>query len=151
MRFFMRSATACATLCASATLAACGDATGVGRVPSVGGDWQLHTMTSSVELGVTCEADGMVSITQRGQNFTGEVSESRETCSGPGGTAIGDVDGALLGGQISGNTLTYSDGSCDYSGTVSGSPANRVMGEMSCTVVLQSGTYVLSGTWRLMR
>ena len=151
MRFIVRRAFAAAVLGASVTLSACGDATGVGRVPSIDGEWQLNTLSSIAELSVTCEAAGLVSIDQIGQNFTGHVTESSETCSGPGGTAIGDVDGALLGGQISGSTLSYSDGSCEYTGTVSGTPANRVVGEMSCTVVLPSGTYLLDGTWRLSR
>jgi hypothetical protein len=151
VQFMMRRVVATVAAGAAMALAACTDATGLGRVPSVGGDWQLHTLTSNSELGVTCEADGTVSIVQRGTNFTGQVTESSETCSGPGGIAYGSVDGAMLGGQIVGSELSYADESCDYVGTVSGTPANRVVGEMSCTVVLPSGTYVLAGTWRLSR
>ena len=151
MRFMRRRALAVAAIGASVGALACGDATGTGRVPTVHGNWQLATLISNEELGVICEADGAVAISQSGRNFTGEVTGSSESCTGPGGTSFGDMDGPLLGGQIAGSTLSYSDGPCEYRGDVTGSPANRITGEMSCDIVVQGQSYPFVGSWKLLR
>ncbi len=58
------------------------------------------------------------------------------------------------GGQIDGNTVTFTDGNgvCSYSGTVSGDPATSASGDVSCQIADGSGqTFLLPGTWQATR
>lgn len=150
MGFTARGLGVSAAIAAIAIVTACGDATGPGAV-TLDGDWLLNVTISSSSLGVTCQADGPLTLSQTGRNFSGEVSGSIETCTGPGGTAYDNVDGLITGGQIDGDRVTYSDGTCDYVGTASGRPTNRISGDISCVLSLEGTDYPFTGTWLMSR
>jgi hypothetical protein len=137
--------------CSGLVLACGGDSSGPNTPLSISGVWQLTANISNSSLSTTCVADGQVTISQSGQNFTGQVSGSTEVCSGPGGQASGSVDGSISGGQISGNSINYSDGTCTYTGTLTGSPPNRAQGNVSCSLPLQGQNFPFSGTWQISR
>lgn len=132
-----------------AALAACEDSTG--PAANIDGDWELAAAISNSSIQVSCQVVGTVSIFQDGDTFNGEIEGSTETCMGPGGTITGNVDGAITGGQISGRRVTYTDGFCNYDGTASGSPANRITGSVNCTVPVQGTNYPFSGTFTVSR
>lgn len=150
MRIIARGARVLGAIAAITIVTACGDATGPGRV-SLDGDWLLSVTISSSSLGVSCQAAGPVTLSQDGQNFTGEVAGSSETCTGPGGTFYDNVDGLIVGGQIFGARVTYSDGTCDYDGLASGTPTNRISGDISCTVSMEGQDYPFTGTFLISR
>src|SRR4051812_25262464 len=126
MRFGVRGIAVSTVVGAAMLVAACGgDSTGPNSTANIGGNWNLSITASNAGLSLSCQGVGNVAISQNGANFTGNVTNSTQTCTGPGGTASSDMDGQLTGGQISGNSMTYSDGTCNYTGAISGSPANR--------------------------
>ena len=125
--------------------------TGPGSTPDVTGNWTAVATYNNAQLQTTCTFNGSVSIAQSGTTFTGQVTGSVVTCVGPGGTASGNFDGPITGGQISGSTMNYSSGECTYTGTISGSPANRVQGNVSCNVAIGGTTYPFNGTWQISR
>jgi hypothetical protein len=48
--------------------------------------------------------------------------------------------------------VSFSDESCSYTGTVTGSPPNRIAGPVSCQFEVESGqTITLTGTWAASR
>lgn len=147
MRIFLTGAIAASGI----ALAACGDSTNPPDTPDIAGTWQLEATLANTALQATCDAEGTVQITQDGESFTGQISESTLTCTAPAGTITDDVDGPLTGGEISGTSLTYSDGTCDYSGEISGSPPDLVSGNAVCTVTFEGQDVPLSGTWQISR
>lgn len=128
-----------------------GDSVGPNATRDVSGNWNLTANINSSQLQTTCTLDGVVAITQNGATFTGQVSGSLVVCSGPGGTTSGSADGPVTGGQVNGNTMSYSDGQCTYTGTITGTPANRVQGIVNCNLPLGGTIYSFAGTWEASR
>jgi hypothetical protein len=133
-------------------LAACGgESTGPNSTANIGGTWQVVASISNAGLQLSCTASGVVSVSESGQNFTGQVSGSSETCTGPGGSISDTIDGPLTGGQISGSSVSYSDGDCTYTGSMTGDPVNLIKGPVSCTIPIQGQNYQFTGTWQISR
>lgn len=128
-----------------------GDSTGPNGSANIAGNWTLTANYNNAQSQTTCTLNGSASIAQSGTTFTGQVSGSVIACTNPGGTTSGSGDGPITGGQINGNTVSYSDGECTYTGTVSGSPANRVQGDVNCNVAVGGTTYPFTGTWQISR
>jgi hypothetical protein len=90
-------------------LAGCGDQeTGPGDSGGpLNGSWQFERHLSMMDF--TCHTTGTVTLKQVGDDFTGEVKNSREDCSGdfsPSGSD--DDDGPLMNGVIAKATVTSS-------------------------------------------
>jgi hypothetical protein len=128
-----------------------GDSTGPDSTRDIGGNWNGTATYNNAQLQITCTFSGSVSIVQSGTNFTGQVTGSVITCIGAGGASSGSGDGPITGGQVNGNTLSYSNGGCTYTGTITGTPANRVEGDVSCDVAIGGTTYPFDGTWQISR
>jgi len=159
MRSFLSSRllTSFTAIVASAFLVAgCGGSSDSPTGPTtqnIGGTWALQGTLSNASLAVTCNVVSTVDLFQSGTNFTGQVSNSSDQCTGPGGTAssTGGEDGALTGGQISGSSMSYADASCSYSGVITGAPTNRVHGPATCVFNINGTNYTFTGTWQLSR
>ena len=80
-----------------------------------------------------------------------QVSGSAIQCTTPDGTASGTADGPLTGGQLNGNKVSYSDGECSYSGSITGNPPNRAQGNVNCSVPVAGTSYPFTGSWQLSR
>ena len=134
-------------------IAACGgDSSGPSdSTVSIGGNWNLQANVSNSGLQVSCVLVGQVSITQSGEQFNGQASNTEGQCTGPGGSAPFTGDGPLSGGSIDGSQVSYTDGICSYVGTVSGSPVNLIQGNVSCNFPSQGTTVPMNGTWQLSR
>jgi len=139
-------------LAVAALLAACGGdkATGPKNV-NLSGNWGLTATISNSGLAITCTASGNLAITQSGANFSGNISGSSELCTGPGGSVTDNIDGQIGGGQISGSSVSWTDGLCNYTGTMSGDPVNRVSGNISCSIPIQGTNYPFTGQWTVVR
>ena len=134
---------------AVAAVAACGSSsTAPTAVPDISGTWTVGASVSNAGLQVTCSLQGTATVQQSGSNFTGNFTGSTTTCTGPGGTVAGNADGPITGGQIVGSTVSYNDGQgCAYTGTVTGTPANRIQGSATCQLAVAGQTYTFTGTW----
>lgn len=122
-----------------------------GPTADLNGIWSLTASYNNAQTQTTCTLNGQATLAQSGSTFTGQVTGSVVSCANPSGTTVGNADGPLTGGQVHGTVASYSDGSCNYSGTVSGSPANRVQGSVSCQIASGGTTYPFTGTWQLSR
>jgi len=150
----MNHLTNVAAACAAAGLvlvASCGgDSTGPNST-DLNGNWTIAATYNNAQLQTTCTLNGSLSIAQSGTTFTGQVSGSVLTCASPGGNASSNGDGPVTGGQINGNTVSYNDGQCTYTGTITGSPANRVEGSTACSVAIGGTAYPFTGTFVVSR
>jgi hypothetical protein len=151
----MNHLTNVAAACAAAGLvlvASCGgDSTGPNSTRDLNGNWTISANYNNAQLQTSCALNGSLSIAQSGTTFTGQVSGSILTCAGPGGNASGNADGPVTGGQINGNTVSYNNGECTYTGTITGSPANRAVGSTACSVAIGGTTYPFTGTFVVSR
>jgi len=129
---------------------ACGgnSSTGPSGPMSIAGTWSFSVNVSNSGLSTSCTAQGQVTINQNSSQFNGTYSDA-STCTGPGGTTSSNNAGNISGGQISGSQVSFSDdGGCNYTGTGSGSPVNRLSGNVSCTYAISGQNYTFSGTWQ---
>lgn len=86
---------------------------------------------------------------QTGTDFTGTVVSGTQTCTGGGSTTSYDLTGAAIGGgQISGSSISFTTEGCTYSGSITGSPANRLAGSETCVVPYGGTSYTFTGTWQ---
>ena len=136
-----------------ALAAACGsDSSGPNDgPPSLAGVWSLEADVSNGSLQVSCVLTGMVTITQSGNQFSGQASNTSGLCTAPGQSEPFTGDGPLTGGTISGSQVSYTDGVCTYTGTMSGDPVNRIQGDVSCDFPIQGTDVPMNGTWQLSR
>lgn len=127
-----------------------GDSTGPGTV-DITGTWLVTATLNNSSLGITCNEQGTATVTQSGTNVSGQFTNSLATCSTPSGTASESLDGPLTGGQVLGTTATFVNSECTYTGTISGSPPNRIQGAATCQVSVQGQVIPLTGTWLATR
>ena len=134
-------------------VSACGgddDDGGTGPSSSVnlGGTWNYEWNVSNEQLAASCQFVGRAAITQDESTFTGEVLEGEGTCTDPTGVYPLEAGGDFSGGQISGTSVSFTDGACAYSGTASGDPTNRMSGNVTCTLAVAGEPYTFTGTWQ---
>ena len=151
MNYLTNAAATCAAAGVLLVASCGGDSTGPNSTRDIEGNWTIAANYNNAQLQTTCTLNGSASIAQSGTTFTGQVTGSIVTCAGPGGTTSGNADGAVTGGQINGSTLSYNNGECSYTGTITGTPANRVEGDTDCDVAIGGTTYPFTGTWVLSR
>jgi hypothetical protein len=153
MKSYSRVVTLCAAVGTCLILAACraGDASGP-STPNIDGNWQLNALVRNADF-VPCVISGAISISQSGQNFTGQLSGSTVICYPPQGdsTNNGTVDGPLTGGKISNNvSMSFSNSGCYYrDGLIS--PATHVFGGVICNLSYQGHSQPFDGTFDLDR
>jgi hypothetical protein len=134
-------------------LACTGGSMGSPEVPAdIGGTWNLTVDLADQAAGLTCQSVGTATIAQNGSAFTGTTA-SIVTCTLSGvGVPNFPLAGNIDNGFISGNTITFpDDNGCDFTGTVSGTPANAGMGTADCTLTVNSTPYDMTGTWQANR
>lgn len=126
---------------------ACGGSgvTGPSGPANIAGSWTL-----SVNL-TSCTARAAVVLQQSGANFSGSQAGT-ETCP-PFGDA--SIDGPIISGAVAGASVSFAgalpfDGAgCVYTGTATGSPANRMSGPVTCFD--SSANSVATGAWEASR
>lgn len=132
-------------------LGACGSDTTGPTTQDITGTWLVTATLNNSTLGLTCNEQGTATLTQSGGNVAGSLTNSVATCTGPGGSGSASLDGPIAGGQVSGSTATFANGECTYTGTISGTPPNKIQGNATCQVSLQGQVVPLTGTWLAVR
>lgn len=132
---------------------ACGGGSNTGPSPSVdlNGGWQFQTNISNVALQISCQATGAVTLSHSGNNFTGQITGGQGNCTGPGGSVALTPGGSITGGQVHSQQVSFNDGDCVYSGSMSGNPVNRLSGNNTCTIAYAGTNYTFTGTWQMSR
>jgi hypothetical protein len=141
-------------VCLLLAVACTSDSMNGAEVPAdIGGTWNLTVDLADQAAGLTCQSVGTATIVQNGSAFTGTTA-STVTCtlSGVGTLPNFPLAGNIDNGFISGNTITFpDDNGCDFTGTVSGTPANAGMGTADCTLTVNGTPYDMTGTWQANR
>ena len=132
-------------------VAACGGS--ISTAPStlnIQGTWNFSDAVSNTALAVSCQSTRTGKLSQLGSTFSILVSNGTQVCTQNGSVDF-DLSG-FSGGQINGTDLSFVDDSgCNYTGTISGSPPNRLWGVESCTLALSGVQYIFLGTWQASR
>jgi putative hemolysin len=122
--------------------------------PDMSGDWHLGASVSNA-ASVNCAIHGDLSISQSGDQITGQVSGSVASCVSPEGdtTYLGTIDGPLTGGKIlKGTTVTFSIEGCHFSDlyVFHTDPATS-SGKVGCLFPYQGESATFTGVWGLTR
>ena len=138
-----------APLALALVLAACGSSTAP-NVMDIAGTWNFTGNISNGALAASCQSTSTATVSQSGSSFSGTGSNGTEVCT-QNGSVISNVSGltsTFSGGQINASGVSFvDDGGCTYTGNGSGSPTNRLTGNVSCTVAVSGSQYVFTGTW----
>ncbi len=135
-------------------LAACGgsDGTGPNETTSIAGNWTFSDQISAASVGISCTSAGTATIAQSGSTFTGNVNATQGLCTDSfGNTLDNSGTNAVSGGQINGNQVTFQVPFCQFTGTISGSPANQMSGTETCTIAVSGQSVTFTGTWQASR
>ena len=137
-------------MAALAVVVSCDNSTGP-KAADLSGGWKWSANVSNSTLSTSCVLSGGFGISQRGSNFTAEAVTYGESCISPEGQGNAIYSGLLSGnGQISGATATYSFAGCNFTGTITGTPVNRVSGTATCSDVA-GPSYPFDGTFVMSR
>lgn len=138
-------------LLGSILMVACGgDSTGPANDANVAGQWSFGETLSAPSFSLSYVGTGTVQLSQSGSQFSGTADE-QVVVSGPNGSVNASGSGTISGGQINGNSVSFQASTCDYSGTASGNPTNRLEGTVGCDVDVQGQTIHFTGTWQAGR
>ena len=119
---------------------------------NINGTWQYSDRFSSGQLLVACTSNATLNVTQEGSTFTASVSSGTQSCTGPNGTTSVSLAGVTFqGGQITGSTVTFASGTCNFSGASSGNPVNQLSGGETCTILVSLTSYNFDGHWQASR
>lgn len=117
---------------------------------NISGSWNVEAVLANPTLG-HCDYRGIASVSASGATFTGHVGYT-VVC---GQNAV-NGSSALLDGRIDGAAVSFRDdgveGSCRFTGTVSGTlPNDRIDGSLTCLFPAGGVTYTFTGTWTATR
>jgi len=118
-----------------------------GPPASIDGDWYYGETFRDAAQQISCSDTGVISVAQVGDGF-GAFVVVNGNCITPAGSFPFSDSGAVTGGHVSGNTVTFTAPGCSYSGTAQGTPPATVSGTLRCTQTDQGVTITLTGTWR---
>ncbi len=131
-----------------------GDSTTGPEDRTITGDYAFSLSISNTSLATSCQGVGDVTFTQQNIQFSG-TAQSVVTCTGPGGQIIDQGTSPVTGGVISGSQVSFQfnlfESGCNATGTMSGSPINRLNGTATCTLDVSGQTVQLTGTWQASR
>ena len=118
---------------------------------NIDGSWTWAADVANSELQLSCLAAGSATINQTGDQFNGTITGSSGSCTGPEGTFPFDSDGPIGGGFVEGNSVSFDDNFCDYTGVATGNPINEVDGEVTCVFPISGQDVTMVGTWEMQR
>jgi hypothetical protein len=149
-----RTTRTCAALVVLAlSLLACGSDAGTNPSPvaNLTGVWTYSRNLSSAAAGASCIFTGSVTLAQSGTSFNGEGPATSVCTDALGNISTTSGTSPFVGGQVNGQQVTFSIGVCSATGTISGSPANRMSGSESCPIASGGVTYIFTGPWQASR
>jgi hypothetical protein len=134
---------------------ACGGDDGLSpsSVLQIGGQWSFSETYTDTPLSTTCTNQSTVNFTQTGSTFTGS-SVQTGSCTDPSGTFDNSGSFQLRSGRVDATNVTWSDDGapvCNYTGTITGTPPDRMSGTVRCNGVVGGITFDARGTWNMTR
>lgn len=137
------------------TAVACGgdDEPTAPSILQVGGVWTFTESYTDTPLQTTCSNQATVTFAQTGASFTGN-SVQTGSCTDPTGTFANSGTFQLRNGRVDNNNVQWTDDGepvCNYTGTISGTPPNRMSGTVRCNGVVANVSYDARGTWQMTR
>ena len=135
---------------AGAALIAC---SGGGTSPNlidISGHWRFIERYTDVAHQASCFDSGGYDIMQSANGFVG-VYGQRGYCMTPTGTADNTDSGVVTEGHIIGRTIKFKAPNCEYDGHTPVESADRLDGDVVCSVGDQTITYTFTGTWSAVR
>jgi hypothetical protein len=127
-------------------IAACSDSTEPGA-HDLEGNWAYTATISSTQIAGTCSTTGTIDLNQSGSSLDGDT-DGTISCTGPGGT-VSESGSGSIDGSLDGDTVTFDDGECTYTGTVQSE--NAMGGNLSCAIDVDGTAYPFTGTWSATR
>ncbi len=140
-------------LVVAAALAACGSSdTTAPKTTGVSGNWTFQELLANAGIGLSCADSATITLTQTGQTVAGTYTQTG-VCSQGSQTIPNNGNGSIVSGVVTGDSISFSeDGSCLYTGTITGSPAARMAGKVDCPPNLAAGDSIdITGTWVMAR
>ena len=140
----------------TAALGACGgkDSTAPANPPTIAGTWAFAGSIGNAQLSYSCVLSGStLTVNQTGSTFTGVLGSGTMVCTAPGGASVDTTsDSNISAGRISNGSVSFADqDGCQYSGTISGTPPDRLSGAVTCLIALSGTSYTFTGTWQASR
>ncbi len=129
-------------------LAACGssDSTTPKGTAGVSGNWTFQELLSNAQIGVTCADSATIALTQSGQTVSGTYKQTG-VCSQGGQTFLNDTTGSITNGVVKGDSISFNEDTCLYTGLITGNPATKMSGNVDCPDT-STGTLIdIGGTW----
>lgn len=123
---------------------ACGGSTAP-AVLDVSGTWSYSDSVTAVAQNVTCLMQGTLVIDQTGAKLIGPEHFSG-SCKYVGGATEGHVGDGTMVGSVDGSQVSFTmhqASLCDFNGSISGNPPNRMAGSVTCEGTTQRiGTFL---------
>lgn len=129
---------------------ACGTSGTAPHLVDISGHWAFVERFSDVVHQVTCADTGTYEIVQAADGFTG-VYGQHGACRGPGINADNTDSGTVREGHVVGRTIRFKAPNCEYDGRTPADRADRLDGNVVCTIGDPTITYNFSGTWFAVR
>ncbi len=134
-------------------LAACGSSDSTApktTTAGVDGNWTFQELLSNAQIGVTCADSATVTLAQSGQTVTGTYAQTG-VCSQGGQTGANNGNGSISNGVVKGDSISFNEDTCLYTGLITGSPAAKMSGNVDCPDT-STGTLIdITGTWVMSR
>ena len=116
----------------------------------VSGHWRYVERYADVPHHASCVDSGAYDIVQTMNGFVG-VYGQRGYCVTPQGTSDNTDSGSVTEGHVIGRTIRFKAPNCEYDGHTPVESADRLDGNVICSVGDQTITYMFTGTWSAER
>jgi hypothetical protein len=140
-------------LCLTAYACGSDDGPSAPSVLQVGGQWNFSETYTDTTLATTCTNQSTVNFVQTGSTFTGN-SVQTGSCTDATGTFDNSGGFQLRNGSVDASNVSWNDDGlpvCNYTGTISGTPPDRMSGTVRCNGVVSGITFDARGTWQMTR
>jgi hypothetical protein len=138
-------------LLASACSSADNGTTAPTGTAEVAGPWRWLANVSNSQFGVSCAEYGQLTLSQSGDQVSGVLENASAVCLANGHAYQFDPGEQFTGGVDSVNDFRYSDAACRFTGTLSGSPANKAQGQALCDIHSADLNVTVAGRWDMER
>jgi hypothetical protein len=116
----------------------------------ISGHWHYVERYADVPHHASCVDSGAYDIVQSMNGFIG-VYGQRGYCVTPQGTSDNTDSGSVTEGHVIGRTIRFKAPNCEYDGHTPVQTADRLDGNVVCSVGDQTITYTFTGTWSAQR
>jgi hypothetical protein len=114
--------------------AACQNTTDPAGVPTISGDWVFNESMPGPSPEDECFVSGHIVFSQTATSFTGVVASHGPACGIPD-------SGVVQGLQVSRNSITFTFGTCQFSGALFGARPDSLGGAFSCSSPRGTGAW----------